>query len=280
MKNKSAKHILHNIEIILAGIGIGIFYWLVDAAVHTLIFNKNSFGAEIFPLNDIDELWMRLTFMCLIIGSSLYAQIATNKRRQSEKALKALTESLERRVAERTEELVNKNEELRVKMTAIKRAEEAVQEREARIHAVLDNVVDGIITIDEHGLVMSFNPAAERIFGYSAAEVIGKNVNMLMPEPSRSQHNQQINNYLRTGKAKVIGTGREAAGRRKDGSTFPVELAVSEMRMSEQRLFTGVVRDITERKRAEEIIKRMAQHDILTKLPNRTLFKDRLTMSL
>jgi PAS domain S-box-containing protein len=129
---------------------------------------------------------------------------------------------------------------------------EALAEAEERMRSVVDHVVDGIITIDEQGMIENYNPAAERIFGYGRTEVTGRNVKMLMPEPYSSQHDGYIGNYLRTGQARIIGIGREVVGRRKDGSTFPMELAISVFRLEERRYFTGIVRDITERKRAEE----------------------------
>ncbi|HZN26367.1 MAG TPA: PAS domain S-box protein [Burkholderiales bacterium] len=119
------------------------------------------------------------------------------------------------------------------------------------LYSVVNNVVDGIITIDEHGRIESFNLAAEKIFGYSAREAIGRNVNMLMPEPYHSRHDSYISNYLTTGHAKIIGSGREVLGRRKDRSTFPMDLAVSEFALGPKRFFTGIVRDITERQRLE-----------------------------
>jgi len=125
----------------------------------------------------------------------------------------------------------------------------------ARIQSVFDTVADGIITIDERGIVVTVNPAAERIFGYAAAEMIGHNVKLLMPEPYHSGHDGYLERYRATGEARVIGIGREVAGRRRDGSSFPLDLAVSEMRLAGERHFTGIVRDISERKRAEaEII--------------------------
>jgi PAS domain S-box-containing protein len=127
----------------------------------------------------------------------------------------------------------------------------ALEESEERLRAILATAVEGIITIDDHGLIDSINPAAERIFGYAAPEVMGKNVSVLMPSPYCEEHDRYLENYLRTGHAKIIGIGREVVGRRKDGSTFPMDLSVSEVRLASRRLFTGFVRDISDRKRAE-----------------------------
>jgi PAS domain S-box-containing protein len=128
-----------------------------------------------------------------------------------------------------------------------------------RLRAILETAVEGIITIDERGIVESMNPAAEQIFGYRAVEVIGKNVSVLMPSPYREAHDEYLANYLRTGHAKIIGIGREVVGQRKDGGLFPMDLAVSEVKLSERRLFTGFVRDITERKKAEDRLAELAQ---------------------
>lgn len=117
--------------------------------------------------------------------------------------------------------------------------------------AVFENALDGMIVISEQGLIESFNPAAQGIFGYSPTEVIGKNVNILMPEPFHSAHDVYLNNYMQSGVRRIIGIGREVIGRRKDGEEFPLDLAVSEFKLSGQRLFLGIVRDITERKSAE-----------------------------
>jgi PAS domain S-box-containing protein len=131
-------------------------------------------------------------------------------------------------------------------------AQVALRDSAARIQAILKTVADGIITINQRGMVETINPAAERLFGYADAEVVGQNISMLMPEPYHSQHDGYIEHYCATGEARVIGIGREVVGRRKDGSTFPMYLAISEMRLDSQRYFTGIVHDITERKQAEQ----------------------------
>jgi two-component system, LuxR family, sensor kinase FixL len=131
---------------------------------------------------------------------------------------------------------------------------DAVHETAERLRAILETAVEGIITIDEHGIIESLNPAAERLFGYAAAELTGRNVSLLMPSPYRQEHDSYLANYLRTGRARIIGIGREVVGQRKDGSIFPMDLAVSEVKLPDRRLFTGFVRDITERKRLEQEI--------------------------
>jgi len=145
-------------------------------------------------------------------------------------------------------------------MTERRAGEDALREAEERMRSVVNHVIDGIITIDERGMVESFNPAAEKIFSYPAVEVVGRNVNMLMPEPQHSRHDGYLTNYIRTHQPKIIGIGREVEGLRSDGSIFPMELAVSEFNLAGHRYFTGIIRDITERKRLErEIHKRVAE---------------------
>ncbi|MGA2192613.1 MAG: PAS domain S-box protein [Nitrospirota bacterium] len=130
-----------------------------------------------------------------------------------------------------------------------------LEESEKLAEAILSTAVDGIITIDEAGTVLSFNSAAEKIFGYKKDEIIGKTVNILMPEPYRSEHDGYLRNYITTGKRKIIGIGREVVGKKKDGTVFPMELAVSEVKTGKRRIFAGLARDITERKNAERLIK-------------------------
>lgn len=133
-----------------------------------------------------------------------------------------------------------------------------LRERDAKAQAILETTVDAIITIDERGRILSFNRAAERIFGYLPEEVLGKNVSVLMPEPYQQEHDEYLHRYLRTGEKRIIGIGREVKGLRKDGSLFPMDLSVSEVNLPDKRLFTGIVRDISQRRGLEQEVLRMS----------------------
>jgi len=124
-------------------------------------------------------------------------------------------------------------------------------EKAALLSAIIDNAIDGIITIDEHGHIESINPSACALFGYSVEDVIGRNVSMLMPQPDRSQHNEYIGRYQRTGSPHIIGKGRDVQGMKKDGTLFPFRLAVSEVKDSGRTIYTGFIHDQTREKEAE-----------------------------
>ena len=128
-------------------------------------------------------------------------------------------------------------------------------ENRSRLKAIIDTAIDGIITIDKQGIVETVNPAAAKIFGYQPEEIIGRNISMLMPEPDRSRHDDYIDNYLRTGEAKIIGKGREVLGKKKDGSLFPFLLSISEVQLQDKLIFTGIVHDITGLKKAEAALR-------------------------
>jgi two-component system sensor kinase FixL len=148
-------------------------------------------------------------------------------------------------------------------------AEAALRDSEARSTAILQTAVDGIITIDERGIIASFNPGAERLFGYTAGEVIGQNVRLLMPSPYQEEHDGYLARYLRTGEPHIIGIGREVRARRRDGTTFPIALAVSEMHLDGRRMFTGIVHDLTARVQAEEAL-RQARDELEVRVRERT----------
>jgi len=138
--------------------------------------------------------------------------------------------------------------ELRLRTTLSER----LADSETRARAVLDTIASAIVTIDDRGTIETFNPAAERLFGYAAAEIIGRNVSTLMPEPYRGEHDGYIRRYLATGEPRIIGIGREVVGRRKDGATFPMALAVTATPLHGRMLFTGAIRDRSEEREAEE----------------------------
>jgi len=192
-----------------------------------------------------------------------------DQRRKAEKALDRVNSELEQRVSERTAGLDQSNQ---------------------RLQAVLDNVLESIVTIDRQGIVRSVNPSTEQIFGYAPDEMVGQNVKMLMPEPHRSAHDQYLKNYHDTRNARIIGTGREVEGRNKDGSIFPLELSVTEVTTGGQTLYVGVLRDITERKQHEAALQHartelqrangklleQARTDALTGIANRRYFDETL----
>ena len=138
----------------------------------------------------------------------------------------------------------------------IKQREVRSLENEKRLQSILDNTVDGLITIDKNGKIESFNKVCVKIFGYEVSEVIGRNVKILMPEPYKQEHDSYLENYHKTGEKKIIGIGREVEGQRKDGTRFPVDLSVSQVDVMGRRIYSGIVRDITDRKQAEEEIMR------------------------
>ncbi|MGA0598862.1 PAS domain S-box protein [Enterovirga sp. CN4-39] len=127
----------------------------------------------------------------------------------------------------------------------------ALLEREAHLRSILDTVPDAMIVIDAQGIMQSFSTAAERLFGYAAADVIGRNISMLMPEPDQSRHDSYLRRYHETGEKRIIGTGRVVSGMRRDGSSFPMELAVGQMRSGDRVFFTGFITDVTERQQTQ-----------------------------
>jgi PAS domain S-box-containing protein len=165
------------------------------------------------------------------------------------------------RLGERAEELAQANRSLQSEIEERKRVEVAFRrslgaadhartallEREVHLRSVLDTVPDAMIVIDDRGIMQSVSTTAERLFGFDAADIVGRNVSMLMPSPYREQHDGYLARYFATGERRVIGRGRVVTGLRKDGTTFPMELSVGEMTTGDRRLFTGFVRDLTER---------------------------------
>ncbi len=152
------------------------------------------------------------------------------------------------------------------------RAMQRIALLQRNLSSILDNVLEAILSIDEQGRISSYNPAAERIFGYTAAEVMGRNVSMLMPTPYAREHDGYLQRYLHERTPRVIGSGRKVRGLRKNGETFPMRLSVTEIREGEVSRFIGLVVDISLEEADRERIEFLARHDTLTSLPNRTYF--------
>lgn len=151
-------------------------------------------------------------------------------------------------------------------VTEAKRSQALMEEREARLRSILDTSPDAIITIDARGIIQSFSNAAEKLFGYEAGEVIGRNVSILMPSPHRENHDDYLRRYLQTGEKRIIGIGRQVEARRKDGSTFPMQLAVGEVKLGEARLFSGFITDLSARVKMEEELRHAQKMEAIGQL--------------
>ena len=158
--------------------------------------------------------------------------------------------------------------------------EARLRESAARTQAILDNMIDGVISINAQGIMESCNPAACRIFGYSEEEALGQNVAMLMPEPNRAQHDRYLHDDHRSGKLCLVGFSREVMGQRKNGTTFPVSVALSEVKNNGQTTFIGILRDLTLQQQNTQEIHRLAFYDQLTGLPNRHWLNERIEQAL
>jgi len=162
----------------------------------------------------------------------------------------------------------------------VKPLQQALELESVKSHKIVEMAAEGIVSIDTKGLILSFNRAAQKMFGYSEQEIIGQNVSVLMPQPHRDRHDGYISHYLQTGQTHVLGTSRELQAQRKDGTVFSMDLSVSEIKLGDTHLFSGVMRDISEQKLVQKQIEHLAHYDALTHLPNRSLFYDRLGQAI
>lgn len=166
------------------------------------------------------------------------------RRHAAEEGLRRSHHELELRIRDRTQRLTQANAELQAAMKERKRAVRELREREATLGAIMDTAVDGIVVINGQAEILTFNRAAEHMFGYSAQEIVGQNVKVLMPAPYQDEHDGYLARYYETGERRIIGIGRRVAGQRKDGSVFPMDLAVSEVNVGGNRLFAGIIRQV------------------------------------
>ncbi len=196
--------------------------------------------------------------------------IDVTKQKRIEAELRMAQASLEERVLERTQALNKSNRRLQTEMDERGRAEAAGRESEKFVSTVISNMVDALITMDEKGVVSSFNQGAERIFGYPDHAVIGQNIKMLMAEPDRSKHDGYLSKHQETGRSSLLGQGpRQVTGRHQDGRDLFLELAVSSVEMEQGTLYIGALRDISERRRLEELFQRVVENS-----PNSIILKD------
>ena len=223
------------------------------------------------------SLWAIAALLILIIGITLLMVLRISVL----KPINRLKDAIMRVGAgERQVELPQSRDEIGQVATVFNEMQLELIANETRIRAVSENAFDAIITADERGVIDTANQAVENMFGYRADELIGRNVSVLMPEPYRDEHDGYIDKYLMTGKGRLINNRTEVVGQRKDGTTFPLEVALNEMFIGEQRYFVAVARDVTENKRQTAALQHQALHDSLTELPNRTLLSDRIRQSI
>lgn len=251
----------------VSGVEIGDLAVLIDITGHYSVFRLTLISIGVISL----ATGIALTLFFYIILGRVERRLKVS--RQMEIEIRE-SEARDRVSDEYTKKIKKQNEELKLRMEQLanareaalnmmedandarmsaENAEKALKESEAKSKAIIESTVSGIITIGEKGHILSFNPAAEKIFGYSKEEVLNKNISMLMPEPYHSEHDGYLKNYIRTGKKKIIGKGgRELIGQRKDGKIIYIDLGVNEVEVGEKRMFAGLINDITERKLAEE----------------------------
>ncbi len=224
------------------------------------------------------SLWAISGFLTIVLGAAMWFAIRLSVLRPVATLRAAIARV---GLGERGVKLpVTREDELGDVAVQFNRMLDKLAESEAQIRAVMDNVLDGIVAMDEQGIIEAANPAAGRLFGYSMEELIGKNVSVLMPEPLGSLHDGYLQHYLQSGHADVVGVTRELSGRRKGGTVFPLELSLSEMWTGDRRRLVGIMRDITERKEQTALLEYQALHDALTNLPNRSLLYDRLNQAI
>jgi PAS domain S-box-containing protein len=241
MPGKAGIEVLHTLA---AWSNLSPTIMVTDQGAETLAVEAMKLGVGDYIIKDVDGSY--LTLLPIVVERLFKQQRLAEAKQQAEEALQQTLLELENRVRARTADL---------------------QRSEALNRGIVNTAIDGIITIDEAGLIASFNLAAERLFGYRADEVIGRNVAMLMPSPYREEHDSYLARYLLTREPRIIGIGREVSGQRKDGTTFPMDLAVGATLVDTRHIFTGIVRDITNRKQAEEAL-RESQRTLSTLMSN------------
>ena len=217
---------------------------------------SDGYAEEILP--SLKELAPDAAVIVITGHSDLQSTLASFRAGAEDYLLKPIDPEMLRNRLGRIIEFRRAREALQHEETERKRAEEALRKNESQLRAILNTAADAIISIDRSGIITGVNPATERMFGFTQDELIGQNVNVLMPPPYRDEHDGYLRRYRETGEAHIIGIGRELAGRRKDGSAFPVDLAVSD---TNQHGFTGMIRDISDRKELQKHVLEIAAEE-------------------
>lgn len=209
-----------------------------------LVVNDNVMGVlELVSFNHFEDYHVEFLEKA---GQTIASDISTSKINQQ-------TELLLKQSQEQTEALAQQEEEMRQNMEEIQATQESLKENQARSQMIFDNVVDAIISIDTRGVIELWNPAAEKIFGYTAKEAIGQNIRLIMTGDVGAEHDHYLNRYMRTGQRHVLGKSREVIGVNKAGKKFPVELRLEEGRLGSEVKFVGLLRNIEDKKKAEAI---------------------------
>jgi PAS domain S-box-containing protein len=240
-------------EILLWGRGIQAVYgWPVEEAVGRM---SHEFLATEFPV-PLPEIQAEL------LNAGVWQGELVRTHRDGRRMVVASRWALNRRDGGAAASVLEFDSDV----TETKRAQSMLKEREARLRSILETAPDAIITIDERGVIQSFSSAAEKLFGYAPGEVIGRNVKMLMPVPHRQNHDDYLVRYLRTGEKHIIGIGRQVEAQRNDGTIFPMELAVGEVKLGGTHIFTGFIRDLTARVKMEQDLRQAQKMEAIGQL--------------
>src|SRR2546426_4571034 len=230
--------------------------WSSDVCSSDLIIHRVEDVTEFIRLKQEGSEQHRVTEELRARAAKMEADIFRKAQQiQITERLRARAAEMEAEIFRRAQLIQEVNNQLRTELEARKRAEEALQKSEERFRAVAETATDAIVSADSRGHITYFNPGAELIFGHAARDVIGKPLTWLMPDRFHDAHRQGIARFLSTGKAHVIGRTVELVGRRKDGTEFPLELSLASWKVGGDTFFTRILRDITERKRAEELLR-------------------------